>query len=559
MVAGDTEEAHRALSRAGARVDAARGRATGFPLAAIRWVPLIGSPSSAVLDVTSAGRHVVAAGRIVADVRASFPISATATIDGRDLSPFHAAATELRSQLDAAARRLAAARAELKGPVGAVLPPVSVAAKRTLAEITAAERELEGTRRGFAVLANLAGPRTDLRLLVLSQDSLELRPTGGYVGSYGVLRFSGGTVRLETYEATETLPEPQVKVAPPPDLEPWLPRWWGLSNVNWWPDFPTTARAAKDMYARHGGGEIGGVVALTEHAVARLIGALGPVHVPGYDEPVVEKGFERRVLHEVELKRPLDQPRKRFLTELSKVVFERLFDPPPGRMPALARAIDRSVGAGDIQAWFAEPGLQRLVEGTAWSGALPTVGGDFLMLVDANLSGSKANLDLVKEAGYEVTRRGDGWLRARLEVTVRNEGDHHPDLNPYYNGFLRIYLPRPARLGTLRDGQRADGLAPDAGYQVVSQVLDVEPHGEQRVLLDYWLPPSVAPGGRYRLTWVRQAGTPRDVLTVAAGDRTVRADPADRSLEVRAGLAGNRVVEFLEDRWVVRKLSSLFG
>ena len=559
MVAGDGSAAREALSRAIARVEAARARGQALPMAALRPIPLLGSAAAALGDITDAGREVVAAARILVTVQESFPISTTAALDGRDLSGFHTASVRSRSGVEAARRHLTAARADLIGPAGALLPPLSGPAKRMLAEIAAAERDLDGTRRGLSVLSHLTDSRSDLRLLILSQDSLELRATGGYIGSFGVLHFSSSTVRLERYEATEVLPEPVDKLTPPLELEPWLPRWWGLSNVNWWPDFPITARVARDMFARQGGGEVAGVVAVTEHAVARLIGALGPLQVPGYAEPVVERGFERRVLYEVELKRPLDQPRKKFLAELSKVLFERLLDLPAGRLPAVSRAVDHSVGAGDIQVWFADPALQELIEGTAWSGKLPAPRGDFLMLVDTNLSGSKANLDVVKEARYQVRRREDGWLRARLDLTVRNEGDYHPDLNPYYNGFLRVYLPSDARFEALGPGQRIDGPAPDGPYQVVSQPLEVDPHGEQRAVFDYWLPPSVAPSGRYHLTWIRQAGTPGDVLTVVVGGRTVRASGRDRSLTVDADLRGNAMVEFLRDRWLVQKVADLFG
>ena len=44
-----------------------------------------------------------------------------------------------------------------------------------------------------------------MRLLLLSQDTLELRATGGFIGSFGVLRFSHGTARLEDFRATEDL------------------------------------------------------------------------------------------------------------------------------------------------------------------------------------------------------------------------------------------------------------------------------------------------------------------------------------------------------------------
>ena len=56
------------------------------------------------------------------------------------------------------------------------------------------------------------------------------------------------------------------------------------------------------------------------------LGAFGPMHVPGYDRPISEQGFADRVLYEVELKRPFDSPRKKFLIRLSRVVFDQLFD-----------------------------------------------------------------------------------------------------------------------------------------------------------------------------------------------------------------------------------------
>lgn len=44
-----------------------------------------------------------------------------------------------------------------------------------------ARRDLDGAGRGLDLLADLTAPTTDARLLVLDQDSLERRATGGFV------------------------------------------------------------------------------------------------------------------------------------------------------------------------------------------------------------------------------------------------------------------------------------------------------------------------------------------------------------------------------------------
>jgi hypothetical protein len=308
------------------------------------------------------------------------------------------------------------------------------------------------------------------------------------------------------------------------------------------------------MFLRQGGGVVDGVVAVTEDALARLVGAIGPVTVPGYAEPVTEEGFARRVLYEVELKRPPDTPRKRFLIELSRIVFNRVLSLEPDEVPEVARAVAASVAAGDVQVWFADPARQRLVAGTAWDGALPPPRGDFLRLAEANLAASKANADLVRTVDYTVRRAGDRWV-ARLVIGYRNEGAPSP-VNPYYSGFLRVYVPRGARLLDTSGGQMDEGDAPDGPYRVFARWVLVRPLGRAEAVFEYLLPPGVVQGRHYRLTVARQPGTPRDTYRVAVAGHHATLAPGSRSLALDARVRHGPVVEFLRSR---RFLAPLFG
>jgi hypothetical protein len=341
-------------------------------------------------------------------------------------------------------------------------------------------------------------------------------------------------------------------VEPPPDLAPFLPGPWRLSNVNWWPDFPTTARAAAEMFRRQGGGDVAGVVAITEQAMARMVGALGPLSVPGYREPVTEKGFDQRLVYEVELKKPQDVPRKRFLIELARVLFDQMFHTSGDRVPALARALQPAMGNGDIQMWFRDPALQRRLDGTAVAGAVPRTAGDFLLLADANVAATKANLGLVKDVTYRVRRQGDGTLRARLDILVTNDAPASA-VNPGYEGYLRVYLPAVARVVP---GQRRDevGAADDGPYQVISRRVSVAPLGHQLLSFEYTLPASLAPGGRYRLTCVRQPGTPRDTYRVVVGGTSTDAPPAARVLTLARRVGNGGISAWLRNRWIARRL-----
>lgn len=87
-----------------------------------------------------------------------------------------------------------------------------------------------GRDRGGPAPAGRPDPRPDaarrphgagheVRLLLLSQDTLELHPTGGFIGSYGVLQFFKGTARLETFQATEDLVQPSPTLPGPEVLD----------------------------------------------------------------------------------------------------------------------------------------------------------------------------------------------------------------------------------------------------------------------------------------------------------------------------------------------------
>lgn len=529
----DVESAAASLDQASSALDRAGAHAGRLPLNLISPIPLMGSPVKALSAGVRAGHEVVAAGTLLNEAAGSFVAGGEHGSESKDLSGLHDASAKATVALEQAAVHLGAARKTLKGPADAWLPQISGAAKDLLGTVDSAGKQLGGAERGLKLLAALTDPSADRRLLLLSQDTMELRATGGFVGSYGVFHFHDATVSLERYDEISNLPDPDPPVETPDSLAGSLTEPWRLSNANWWPDFPTSAKAAIDLYARQGGGRVDGVIAVTETVMAELVGVVGPVKLPGYDKPVTEEGFAERVLYEIELKRPLDTPRKKFLIELSDEVFHRLFALSTDKLPAVAEAMGKAGSAGDLQVYFSDPALQAGVAGTVFDGALPVATGDFLALVDSNMTGSKANAQLVRTVTYTVRRGPDGLPSASLDIEYANNGPAS-ELNPYYNGLLRIYLPKGAVLSDDSEGDLTP--ADDGPYDVVTLPVYVDPLGKADIHLEYSLPATVVTGDGYHLTWLRQAGTPADSLTAVIGAHSFVADPAHRRLEVSADL-----------------------
>lgn len=533
---GDEAAARTALQRAERHLREADGTVDLLPLRLVRPVPVAGSPIKAAEAAVTAGRELVAAGRGLVDAIGSFPTSGSAGLDGQNLSAFHSASQASHDALAAAQGHMDRARAAMEGPVGAFLPPVSGPAKEMVAVLDDATAQLAGAERGLGLLGTLTAPGTDARLLLLSLNTLETRPVGGFIGSYGVLRISDGTVGLEHYGSTLPeeggLPVPEPRMEAPLGLAAALAGPWGLSNSGWWPDFPTSARTATELFRRQGGGDVDGVIAITEHVMADLVGVFGPVTVPGYPEPVVKEGFSDRVLYEVELKRPLDNPRKKFITLLSEEIFSRLFSVPADRVPEVVAALGAAGDAGDLQVFFEDPQWQAAVAGSVFEGALPPAGGDYLRLVEGNMTASKANMGLVRDIDYSVRGIKGGRLAAKLRIEYRNDGPADDFLNPYYNAYLRVYVPKGSEWEA---GYSED--ATDGPYTVLHDQFIVRRGKSREVVFEYLLPESVPSGDGYHLTWRRQPGTERDAFTATIDGRAFDATRDDVRFEVAAGVS----------------------
>ena len=94
------------------------------------------------------------------------------------------------------------------------------------------------------------GPR---RYLVLTQDPAELRPSGGLIGSYGIIAFDKGKITERRFLNVSLLDgkNDYPFIRPPQELADYLlgpTQSWQLADAGWSPDFPTSAQDALRLY-----------------------------------------------------------------------------------------------------------------------------------------------------------------------------------------------------------------------------------------------------------------------------------------------------------------------
>jgi hypothetical protein len=459
-----------------------------------------------------------------------------------------AGATAL-TQLPSLIERLGPHQAELAERLAAIqqkLAPLSPAALAPpmgplVADLQSTVALLHGAARlgeGLPALIGLDGRAKSY--LILVQNNHELRATGGFLSSIGVVSVEAGRIGRVDFQDSYTVggDAAPFTVAPAP-----LQRFMNidrllLRDVNWSPDLPTTAQVAAALYADSTGVVVDGVITLDLQAAELLVGALEPLNAPGVDVAVTRANFLELVktlwADPVETVVTVDTvdsdtedwwtQRKDFIPLIATTALARLEqgDAQPERLLA---ALGRALETRAIQVWSAEAATSQTLAALGWDGGLHGVAGqDFLALVDSNLGYNKADAAITRALHYTVEWPGDqpqGVATARISyrhwlpvpdpecLPLPRYGLVYDDMiaRCYFN-FMRLYVPAGSELLAI-EGIEADSLFQSLGEgntQIFGGYVIVPPGTEKTVTLTYRLPPAVRRQG-YGLVIQRQAGT----------------------------------------------------
>ena len=394
------------------------------------------------------------------------------------------------------------------------------------------------------------------RYLVLLQNPWELRPSGGFISALALVEVDAGRVVPSDFVTGEGIGPPVDELPPPP--ESMFKAMWGdrvdISNVNWSPDFPTSANWAMELYRKGRGQPVDGCIALDPVVIQYLLRATGPVMVPEYNITVSAEDWQQQLMafHDSP---PMVDPgegsdsrsakRKHFLPVVANAIISHIrsqFDDPT-QLLLLAGELWRALDERHFLLYSSSPLVANWLSNLQWDGAIRHTDGDYLQIVDANVGFNKIDVLVEREVLYQVDLSPDGGGEAQVEIRYLNRS---PVVNPqvcqqrtrtvpnvyteglqdacYWN-YLRLYVPAGSTLlGTEPDTWPRKSLwdmyNPSAGdpgvqigplendRQVFGLMVLVPPGKERTVHFSYALPPNIwSARDGYHLTLQKQSGT----------------------------------------------------
>lgn len=334
--------------------------------------------------------------------------------------------------------------------------PIEVAGSRALTSLADIRRTVSYGESLLVMYPHLAGFDEPKTYLILMQNSAELRPTGGFIGSIGKLTFSGGAIRDLTIQDVYAL-DGQLKghVDPPLPIRELLGQeHWYLRDSNWDPDFANSGARAAWFYEKETGETVAGVIGISLPLVVDLLKVTGPIVMSDYNEQITADNFlGKSIYYTKDNFFPGSTAKADFLGTLARALLLRVTTDTRANPAKLFQVFVTGVTRRDIQFLFTDQELQQLVEHFGWAGRLVVGNGcagleqttclvDPLVVNEANLSVSKVNAFIKHENHREIVVTSDGTVSETSTVTITNTAtDNEPGVGGTYRMYIRFFFP----------------------------------------------------------------------------------------------------------------------
>lgn len=290
------------------------------------------------------------------------------------------------------------------------------------------------------------------KYIILLQNNTEIRPTGGFMGSYAVLNFNNNTLRQWRIEDIY-IPDGQLKghVDPPaPIQQAFRQGWWKLRDSNWEIDFNDAAQDINWFFEKGGEKEIDGIIGLNFGLVKKWIGIIGPINPHGYSEEINQSNFYKLAQsYAQENSFPGSMQKRNYLSAVGEVLLDRTLHANFVKKIKVAKLIFNNLENQQMMIWFKDESLSSEVKKLNWDGGLGDYDMDYLYIVETNLGVNKANCCVERKVEHEVDTDQD--LLEKISIKFENMNTLESSRPPLawggdYLNYLRIVVPKNAQI-----------------------------------------------------------------------------------------------------------------
>lgn len=391
------------------------------------------------------------------------------------------------------------------------------------------------------------------RVIIAFQNSSEMRPSGGFFGSYADLTIRNGVIEdIQVHDITDADSEFSESIIPPQPLQ-YITKNWRAADSNWFFNFPDSASQMlsflekSDLY-KPSSTTFDAIITVSPRVFQDILTITGPIELKEREITLTSKNFLPIIQGDVvEGRKKAAEDPKGILSDIVRVLQDRMMKLPEGQRTELSHLLTDWIQYKDIQMFGRDESFQSIVRFLGADGSVAssahTQNDDYLAIIDSTIGGEKTNYVMSRSIVLRAQINEDGRVSHRLTVVRKHSGNK--DDERWYRvtnrTYQRVLIPEGSQvLGSsgftdrndptrsysssyLKDplvttleqtiqealGMPAIDLYKESGKLGVAGWVFTEAGKQTKSVLDYEyrLPEQVESGTRYTFVFDKQSGT----------------------------------------------------
>ncbi len=302
-----------------------------------------------------------------------------------------------------------------------VVSPVRQFTTQTNSSLQSLQRQVQSLADATAVLPSMLGKTGIQRYFVGFASPAEIRGTGGFLGTYAILRANRGVLSIEKVGSDTDLKDFK---APVLNLGSDYSSTYGSDTAEWSgmnlsPHFPFAAQQWIEGWRRQTGQQLQGAIQVDPETLSYLVAATQPIKLPNGRQltatqvgPYLTNGIYLDFAND-------NAGRKAFQVAIASAELRTLMKgstTPAQLVPAFARA----AAERRLLVYSTDEQIERILEPWPISGTIDTLPGPYAMLVLNNTAANKADYYLNRSLVYNSTGCGNGQTHTQVTATLTN-------------------------------------------------------------------------------------------------------------------------------------------
>ncbi|MBT5262922.1 MAG: DUF4012 domain-containing protein [Candidatus Magasanikbacteria bacterium] len=291
-----------------------------------------------------------------------------------------------------------------------------------------------------------------MRYMIVFQNNREIRPTGGFMGSFAIVDVQKGKIldvtvpKGGTYDVQGQL---DTYVRPPTPLQ-FINKRWEFHDSNWWSDFPSSAKKMSWFYEHSRGVTVDGVIAVNASVLEKFLAIIGPISNDKYDVLLNADTALDTIQHEVEVDYDKEENApKAIIADLLEQFIEVVTTADSLDIIQLFTAIHESAKEKDIQVYMKDERIQKTFSSFGWTGAIQQTlpSQDYLHVVNTNIGGGKSDAQIEQHIEHQAVVNSDGSVTVTVLVSRKHNGEAGVQFQGETNiNYMRVYVPKGSTL-----------------------------------------------------------------------------------------------------------------